>query len=78
MGEKMKEIIEKFYKKNRKHIWLVLRVAFLMLFTILIGVNALYIEDYIILIVVVVSIGSLLFFVPLEKIKSFLSIDENE
>jgi len=71
----LKEKIERFYNKYKKHIWLVLRVAFLMCFTILVGVNAFYIEDYLILVIIVVTVGALLFFVPIEKIKKFLSLD---
>jgi len=73
-----KKMIEEFYKQNRKHIWLALRVVFLMFFTILIGVNAYYFEDYLILMVIVITIGIIIFFIPLQKLRSFLSIDSED
>jgi len=65
-----------FYVKNKKHIGLAIRVAVVMFFAIAIGVNCLYLEDYILLMIYVIGIGIIVFFVPIDKIKKFLDIEE--
>jgi len=75
IDEKIRKNIKKIYNKNKKHINLAVRVAVMMSITIAIGVNCLYIEDYILLVVYAIGIGIILFFVPIEKIKSFLGLD---
>jgi len=65
--------MKQFLKSQQKNLMLMLRVAILMFFTVLIGVNALYPEDYILLAIYVVGLGIILFFVPTDKIQSFLS-----
>jgi hypothetical protein len=65
--------MKQFLKSQQKNLMLMLRVAILMFFTVLIGVNALYPEDYILLAIYVVGLGILIFFVPVGKIQKFLS-----
>lgn len=76
MDEKLRKKAKQFYESNKKHIGLILRVAVLMSFAIAIGVNCLYFEDYIILTIYVIGIGIILFFIPLQKIKDFLDLEE--
>jgi len=78
LDEIIRKGIRKFYNKNKKHISLFFRVGIVMFFSIIIGMNCLYIEDYILLIIFVVIIGLLVFFMPVKKIDSFLSLGEED
>jgi len=74
--KKMREKASKLYSNNKKNFAMAIRIVIVMFFSIAIGVNCLYIEDYILLMFYVVGIGIIVFFVPLEKIKKFLGIDD--
>jgi len=64
--------MKKINQSQKKNIMLMIRVAVLMFFTLLIGVNALYPEDYVLLAIYVIGFGVIIFFIPIEKINSFL------
>jgi len=74
--KRMRQKTKQLFNNNKKTFTMILRIAIVMFFAIIIGVNCLYIEDYVLLIIFVVIIGILVFFMPLDKIKSFLGIDD--